>query len=107
MSSIYNMINSFFKSMQKLVQRLHTLLGLVIIAWFAGEWIYNDRVADAVVMGMKAIGLPTSEYIRGVLPVSETHLLNTLQGLFVVLLCIFVSHCIFHYLLGSFISDDS
>ena len=78
-----------------------------MIAWFGGEWIYNDRVADPVVMGMKAIGLPTSQYIRGVLPVSETHLLNTLQGLFVVLLCIFFSHCIFHYLLGSFISDDS
>ena len=101
------MISLIFIVIQKLMQRLHILLGLVMIAWFAGEWIYNDRVADPVVMGMKAIGLPTSEYIRGVLPVSETHLLNTLQGLFVVLLCIFVSHCIFHYLLGSFISDDS
>jgi len=101
------MISLIFIVIQKLMQRLHILLGLVMIAWFAGEWIYNYRVADPVVMGMKAIGLPTSEYIRGVLPVSETHLLNTLQGLFVVLLCIFVSHCVFRYLLGSFISDES
>ena len=101
------MISLIFIVIQKLMQRLHILLGLVMIAWFAGEWIYNDRVADPVVIGMKAIGLPTSEYIRGVLPVSETHLLNTLQGLFVVLLCIFVSHCVFRYLLGSFISDES
>jgi len=101
------MFNSFFKGIQKLFQRLHSLLALLMVAWFAGEWIYNSRIADPVVAGMSAIGLSTSKYIRGVLPVSEVPFLNAVQGLFVVLLCIWVSHRIFYYLLGSFISEDS
>jgi len=60
-----------------------------MIAWFAGEWIYNDHLADPVMMGMKAMVSPTSGYIGGSLPVSETYLLNTAQGLFVVLVCMF------------------
>lgn len=100
------MIRSFFKALRRLVQRLHTLLAWFMVAWFVGEWVYNDRVADHVVGGMNLAGLDTSKYVRGVLPVSDAYIPDVVIGLLVVLFCVWISHRIFFYLLGSFVKDQ-
>ncbi len=92
------MTNSYFKATKERILRLHQWLALLMFAWFAGEALFNARIAYPVVLGMEAIGLD---------PVFEASISNVFRGFFVVLCFIGISLRIFQYLLASSISEDS